>query len=288
MIHNAPSHITLLSLLLILNSDVAVGFLHNLQILHLQQPQLHYSHSSILSRQQQQFHNDNNKKNAVVLQMASSLDSMTPRDLVSTGMNKFKEGDLEGSISYFDAAERKNNQFSPYLWQRGISYYYLDEFEKGSKQFKLDVSVNPLDVEEIVWDIACLSRKLNSSAQPSSSSSPSKVEFVEKSDMMSLPKGLKDRRKIMGTVYALFRGENGITEEDLAMMGSKGNGNSSDSDEFYSLFYLGLYNEAVMNDAAKAQYYMKAAANSKYATGFGSRDYMSICAKVHCRLRHWT
>eukprot|EP00594_Rhizosolenia_setigera_P017979 CAMPEP_0178963144 /NCGR_PEP_ID=MMETSP0789-20121207/14833_1 /TAXON_ID=3005 /ORGANISM="Rhizosolenia setigera, Strain CCMP 1694" /LENGTH=218 /DNA_ID=CAMNT_0020647525 /DNA_START=373 /DNA_END=1033 /DNA_ORIENTATION=+ len=202
---------------------------------------------------------------------------MTPRDLVSTGMNKFKEGDLEGSISYFDAAERKNNQFSPYLWQRGISYYYLDEFEKGSKQFKLDVSVNPLDVEEIVWDIACLSRKLNSSAQPSSSSN---VEFVEKSDMMSLPKGLKDRRKIMGTVYALFRGENGITEEDLAMMGSKGNGNSSsDSDEFYSLFYLGLYNEAVMNDAAKAQYYMKAAANSKYATGFGSRDYMSIVQK---------
>lgn len=288
MIHKAPSHITLLTLVLILCiSDVAVGFLHNLQKFHIQQQQLHHSHSSILSRQQQQSHNDNNNKNTVVLQMASSLDSMTPRDLVSTGMNKFKEGDLEGSISYFDAAERKNNQFSPYLWQRGISYYYLDEFEKGSKQFKLDVSVNPLDVEEIVWDIACLSRKLNSSAQPSSSSSPSKVEFVQKSDMMSLPKGLKDRRKIMGTVYALFRGENGITEEDLAMMGSKGNGNS-DSDEFYSLFYLGLYNEAVMNDAAKAQYYMKAAANSKYATGFGSKDYMSICAKVHCRLRHWT
>lgn len=52
-----------------------------------------------------------------------------------------------------------------------------------STKFRIDVNVNPLDVEEIVWDIASLSR-LDSSAVPPPS-------------MMSLPKGKTDRRKIM-------------------------------------------------------------------------------------------
>lgn len=61
-------------------------------------------------------------------------------------------------------------------------------------------------MEEIVWDIACLSR-LDPSIFPPA-------------QMMSLPKGKKDRRKIMGTVYALFRGE--AREEDLAVAGHQG------------------------------------------------------------------
>lgn len=50
-------------------------------------------------------------------------------------------------------------------------------------QFRIDVKVNPLDVEEIVWDIASLSR-LNPSEVPPAT-------------IMSLPKGRTDRRKIM-------------------------------------------------------------------------------------------
>jgi len=38
--------------------------------------------------------------------------------------------------------------------------------------------------------------------------------------MMSLPVGKRDRRKIMGTVYALFREDS--TEMDLAMVGQQG------------------------------------------------------------------
>ena len=40
-------------------------------------------------------------------------------------------------------------------------------------------------------------------------------------------------------------------------------------------------------EESKAASYMKSAAQSPYATGFGSRDYMSSVAKVHCQLRHW-
>ena len=59
------------------------------------------------------------------------------------------------------------------------------------------------------------------------------------------------------------------------------------SDEFYSLFYLGLFNEA-RGDSSKAESYMRASVQTKYAKAVGSKDYMVDVAKVHCQLRHWT
>lgn len=42
----------------------------------------------------------------------------------------------------------------PYLWQRGICYYYNDQYTSASRQFRTDVQVNPYDTEDIFWDIA--------------------------------------------------------------------------------------------------------------------------------------
>ena len=188
-------------------------------------------------------------------------------------MQSFRNGDVLTSLQYFDRANNvvpDDNKL--YLWQRGISYYYLDKFQEGHEQFSLDVKVNPLDVEEIVWDIACLARM-----------QPSKFP-VE--NQMSLPNGKKDRRKIMSTVYSLFRGDNdGTTEYTLR---EAGHNNGNNSDEFYSLFYLGLYCE-IRDEMSKAEMYMKMAERSRYATtaGVGSGDYMSACARVHCKLRGW-
>jgi len=195
------------------------------------------------------------------------VESLPPKQLVGLGMQRFRTGDVIGSIEAFDLAERKDASLRPYLWQRGLSYYYADMFQTGSDQFRYDVAVNPLDVEEIVWDIACLARM-------------SKDGTVPKEKMMALPKGRSDRRKIMATVYSLFRGD-GATEADLAAVGL-----SSDSDEFYANFYLGLYAEA-NGELSKASHYMSAAASSRYAKGVGSADYMTSCAKVHCKLRGW-
>ena len=61
----------------------------------------------------------------------------------------------------------------------------------------------------------------------------------------------------------------------------------SPGDEFYSLFYLGLYNDA-RGDMTKAEHYMKSAIQSKYAIKVGSQDYMVDVAKVHCKVRGWT
>jgi len=191
----------------------------------------------------------------------------SPKALVSRGMEAFRQGDIDGSIFFFDAADEKTEgKLNPYLWQRGLSYYYADRFQEGSKQFKTDVAVNPMDVEEIVWDIACLNR-MNCGKTP-------------KDQMMSLPVGKRDRRKIMGTVYALFREDS--TEMDLAMVGQQGN----IADEFYSLLYLGLYCESKCEES-KAAHYIKAAIATDYATGPGKQDYMTSVARVHSRLRGW-
>jgi len=194
----------------------------------------------------------------------------SPRTLISKGMNSFRNGDVSTSLQYFDKANDSvpDNKLTPYLWQRGISYYYLEKFQEGHEQFSLDVRVNPLDVEEIVWDIACLARMNDS-------------RFFPVENQMSLPKGKKDRRKIMSTVYSLFRND-GATEYDLREAGH----DSNISDEFYSLFYLGLYCE-IRGETSKAEMYMKMAERSKYATGAGYGDYMSACARVHCKLRGW-
>ncbi|CAB9505107.1 Inherit from NOG: expressed protein [Seminavis robusta] len=195
-------------------------------------------------------------------------EGVTPRQLVSKGMDAFRNGDVDGSIKLFDQADAMipDGSLTPFLWQRGLSYYYADQFEDASKQFRIDVKVNPRDVEEIVWDIASVSR-LN----------PSDIPPKNK---MSLPEGMTDRRRIMGTVYSLFRGE--ATELELAAAGHQGN----IADEFYALFYLGLFCES-RGETAKAANYMKQAVKTDYATNRGRGDYMTSCARVHCKLRGW-
>ncbi|KAL3807499.1 hypothetical protein ACHAXA_003990 [Cyclostephanos tholiformis] len=142
-----------------------------------------------------------------------------------------------------DAASVPRGSLTPYLWQRGISYYYLDRFRDGHEQFRNDALVNANDVEEIVWDIACLTR-MNDDIYPppnprSMGGDGTETERIYPPEgMMALPPGMRDGRKIMSTVYSLFRGD-GATEWDLRRAGRDGGGWNG-SDEFYSLFYLGL------------------------------------------------
>ena len=35
--------------------------------------------------------------------------------------------------------------------QRGLSLYYVGQFEEGAQQFRDDVAVNPADTEESIW-----------------------------------------------------------------------------------------------------------------------------------------
>jgi hypothetical protein len=134
---------------------------------------------------------------------SSSLDTVTPdRQLVYQGMVAFRQGNIPESIAKFDASVSPGSK--TYLWQRGISYYYNDQFSLGSQQFRDDVLRSPLDVEEIVWDIACLLRMDRSKFPPP--------------DMMSLPPGKTDRRPIMVCSSTMEMGEESLHDLSLVVL----------------------------------------------------------------------
>lgn len=75
------------------------------------------------------------KRLSCQLNMASNaLSTDSPRQLVQRGMQRFRQADIDGSIELFDQAERLDPSLRPFLWQRGISYYYANRFQEGSDQ----------------------------------------------------------------------------------------------------------------------------------------------------------
>ncbi|RLM94024.1 hypothetical protein C2845_PM08G12980 [Panicum miliaceum] len=74
---------------------------------------------------------------------------------VRRGMQLFRQGDVAGSLAEFDKAVEMDPRQKQYLWQRGLSLYYLDRFEEGAEQFRLDVAANPNDTEESIWCFLC-------------------------------------------------------------------------------------------------------------------------------------
>lgn len=59
------------------------------------------------------------------------------------------QGEIGGSLADFNKLYEQNPSMRSYLWQRGLSLYYLGQFEDGAKQFREDVAVNPNDSEEV-------------------------------------------------------------------------------------------------------------------------------------------
>jgi hypothetical protein len=118
----------------------------------------------------------------------SNNNNVSGRKLVFQGMESFRAGQVTESIQLFDQAAAVQPSLQPFLWQRGISLYYAgDLFSEASRQFQNDVTVNPLDVEEIVWDIACQLRMHPETFPPVNA--------------MSLPAGKTDSRRIMVRYY---------------------------------------------------------------------------------------
>jgi hypothetical protein len=126
-----------------------------------------------------------------ILAADTSVDSrLLARQFIQDGMLAFRLGNVSKSIELFNLAEQMDPTILPFLWQRGLSYYYANEFEKASQQFRYDVRVNPYDVEEIVWDIA-------SQLQSNRNQQPEVAPAFPIVRQLSLPAGSTDRRRIM-------------------------------------------------------------------------------------------
>ncbi|MDZ8055348.1 MAG: tetratricopeptide repeat protein [Aulosira sp. ZfuVER01] len=182
-----------------------------------------------------------------------------PNAYIRRGMVNFQLAKIDESIQDFDTAEQLDARLKPYLWQRGLSYYYAERFAEGAQQFEIDLTVNAQDVEETVWRYLCIARLSG---------------VKEASNSLLTVKN--DPRRIMRSVYDFYAGN--ATPDDVLNVGKsegvKGN--------FYSHLYLGLYYEAENSRELAQEYIVKAADNYKID------DYMWYLAQVHKNLRKWS
>jgi tetratricopeptide (TPR) repeat protein len=177
---------------------------------------------------------------------------------VQRGMAHFKLGYIAEAIGDFDYAAHLNPALTPYLWQRGLAYYYAERFADGANQFEVDLTVNGHDVEETVWRYLCQAQLQGAPAARA-----------------GLLPVRHDARPVMEWVYKLFAGECDA-ETVLAQHRHAGR-----RERFYSALYVGLYAEAE-RDAARARQHITQAAEMKVV-----EDYMGWVAMVHQRLRGW-
>ena len=180
--------------------------------------------------------------------------------LTRRGMAKFVKGDVEGSLEDFDTVLAIAPQQRPYLWQRGLSLYYVERYADGAKQFRDDVAVNPNDTEESIWALLC----------------EAQLEGFAAAQAKMLVVG-RDSRPVMRAAYELFQGVGSLEQLHAAAAGGP-------HDAFYGGLYEGLYAEA-RGDAAAAKAAILAAVATPYAQGSG--DYMAALARVHAQRRGW-
>ena len=181
-----------------------------------------------------------------------------PKVYIERGMTYFKLGHIAEAIADFDRAEHLNPALTPYLWQRGLAYYYARRFADGAKQFEVDLTVNKHDVEETVWRYLCQAQ----------------LQSVQVAREGLLPVQ-NDSRPVMGWIYKLFAG-GCHTETVLAQYRDAGQ-----REQFYSHLYVGLYYEAERDEPRARQYITQAAAMQIVD------DYMGWVAMVHESLRGW-
>lgn len=174
---------------------------------------------------------------------------------IKRGMTYFKLGRIIESIDDFNKAEELNPQLTPYLWQRGLSYYYAGKYAEAMRQFEVDLSVNSKDVEETVWRYLCIA-KLEDSIEAQKSILPVK----------------SDPRPIMNLIYELYAGN--CTIDSLLKQGQE----QGIQGVFYTSLYVGLHYEA-RGETQRSTYYINQAVHHQL------NDYMWNLACVHQQLR---
>jgi lipoprotein NlpI len=192
---------------------------------------------------------------------ARAGDAKDAKELVSSGIQKFRNNDIAGSLAEFDRAAALDPKLAPQLWQRGIADYYAGKFRDGRKQFELHQTVNPNDVENAAWHFLCVVHLDG-------------LEAAQKSLLKIDTK--RDPRVPMAEIYEMLGGH-GSPEYVLNAAVRDGTPQA----EMYANLYVGLFLEAI-GDKGPAQPYIRKAAAAR-----GPSSYMRDVAKVHLRQRHW-
>jgi lipoprotein NlpI len=177
----------------------------------------------------------------------------SPQALLDRAVSEFSKGRITESVAAFDELARLAPREAPYLWQRGIALYYAGRYQDCRAQFESHRTVNSDDVENAAWHFLCVAR----------------AESAKAARIALLPVG-PDSRVPMREIYELFRGTT-TADAVLKAAGTRPQG------RFYAHLYIGLYSEAV-GDQARAREQIGLAAQPQFADAGG---YMHMVAVVH-------
>ena len=180
------------------------------------------------------------------------------RAVLDRAVEDFAAGRLVEAADGFDQVAALMPRAAPQLWQRGIALYYVGRYQDCREQFESHRLVNPNDVENAAWHFLCVARGDSPAAA---------LEAL-------LPVG-PDSRAPMREIYQMFRGERPPAE--VLAAGERAAARGRSSGLFYAHLYIGLYQEALGNDA-EAREHLEAAADDRYARAAG---YMHMVARVH-------
>lgn len=192
----------------------------------------------------------------------SAQDAATPNQLFREGVQAFYDAKPKESVAAFDKLIALTPESKPQLWQRGLSLYYAGDYKGGREQFETHQTVNTADVENAAWHFICVAR----------------AESVEAARKALIPiEG--DTRVPMKQVHELFAGKGSV--EDVLKAAESGEGEELKNHLCYAHLYLGLYFEALGDDAKAKEHMLKAAKD------FQMDHYMGKCAQVHVKVRGW-
>lgn len=194
--------------------------------------------------------------------MSSIWAQDTPNALFQQGVDAFFDAKPKESVAAFDKLIALAPDSKPQLWQRGLSLYYAGDFKGGREQFEVHQTVNGNDVENAAWHFLCIA----------------KSESVEAARKVFIPiEG--DSRIPMKQVHELFAGKG--SEEAVLKAAEEGEGENLRNHRCYAHLYLGLFFEALGEDAKAKDHMLKAAKD------FAMDHYMGRVAQVHVKIRGW-
>lgn len=199
---------------------------------------------------------------AFLLLLVSAFAEDTAQSAFERGVQMFFDANPKGSVEAFDVLLKLEPSVKPQLWQRGLSLYYAADFKAGREQFETHQTYNTNDVENAAWHFLCVA----------------KADGVEAARKVLIPiEG--DARVPMRQVHDLFAGK--AKPEDVLKAAESGEGNELRNHRCYAHLYLGLYFEAIGEQAKSKEHMVKAARDYKMD------HYMGKVAQVHIKLRGW-
>lgn len=167
-----------------------------------------------------------------------------------------RAGRPEKAVHHFNEAVRMRPESEPYLWQRGIAFYFAGQYEQGKEQFESHRAVNPHDVENAAWHFVCAA----------------KANSLKEAKEILLP-APGDRRPPMKEILAYLKSGEAEAVE-AAVESHRGSPNAYQSARFYADLYLGLVADAEGNKDDALRYMRRAAATPM-------THYMADVARVY-------